>query len=105
MLVSAVTKMIDIRSNGIPALAISLVVNKPVEWTIALGGVPTGIIKPQLVAIAIGAINNIGFNPIEDASEAAIGSNSAAVAVLLIISLGKIANITKTNNMTKQFAP
>ena len=46
MLVSAVTKKIDIRSNGIPALAISLVVNEPVEWTIAFGGVPTGIIKP-----------------------------------------------------------
>jgi hypothetical protein len=38
--------MIAIKSNGNPALAISLVVTNPDEYTIALGGVPTGMMKP-----------------------------------------------------------
>ena len=46
MLVNAVTNMIEIKSSGSPALAISLVVTSPDEYTIALGGVPTGMIKP-----------------------------------------------------------
>ena len=46
ILVNTVTNMMAIKSKGIPALAIAFVVTNPDEYTIALGGVPTGIMKP-----------------------------------------------------------
>ncbi len=94
--VNAVTNTIPIISSGRPARAIFGIVTYPLAKTIALGGVPTGITKPKLVAIVSGIISKSGSIPIDVAKDAEIGISKAALAVLLTISLVKIATATIT---------
>lgn len=94
ILVKKVTITILIISRGSPTLAILETLRCPVANTIAFGGVPTGIIKPKLVAIVYGIISMRGFIPMDGASDAEIGISKAAVAVLHSISLDMIATVT-----------
>lgn len=94
--VNIVTNTIPMISRGRPARAIFGTVTYPLAKTIALGGVPTGITNPKLVAIVSGIMSNSGSIPIAVAKDAEIGINNAALAVLLIISLANIATATIT---------
>jgi hypothetical protein len=94
--VNMVTNTIPIISSGRPARAIFGMVTYPLAKTIALGGVPTGITNPKLVAIVRGIMSNRGSIPRETARDAEIGINNAALAVLLTISPTNIATATIT---------
>ena len=94
--VRAVTNTIPIISSGRPARAIFGIVTYPLAKTIALGGVPTGITNPKLVAMVSGIMSNNGSIPRETDKDAEIGINNAALAVLLTISLVNIATATIT---------
>ena len=93
-------KMIAATFNNRPARAICGTVTAPDPKTIAFGGVATGIMKAQLAARATGTISMNGVTAIAMAKDAASGRKTAAVAVLLVISVRK-TTIPATSNTMK----
>src|SRR5690554_1059111 len=77
-----------------PARIISPIFMSPLENTIALGGVATGIMKAQLAAIAAGMVSNNGDISWESASAPKSGRKAAVVAVLLVTSVRKMITAT-----------
>src|SRR5690606_24361611 len=84
-----VIRAIRTRLRKNPARTIWEMESRPVPYTMALGGVATGIMKAQLAAMATGTVRTSGWCPTPMAREAATGRNAAAVAVLLVISVRK----------------
>ena len=82
--------MIPIIFSTLPSLAMSAVVNLPVEKTIVLGAVATGSMKAQLALIAAGTIKRAGSISAPIAAAAKIGIISVVVAVLLVISVRNV---------------
>ena len=79
-----------IRFRTLPSLAISAVVNRPVEKTMVLGAVATGNMKAQLALMAAGTINRAGSISAAIAAAAKIGIIKVVVAVLLVISVRNV---------------
>ena len=67
----------------------------------ALGGVATGNIKAQDAPKPMMSESPNGLSPIFSATEMKIGTNSAALAVLLVNSVRKMIKLTTTTQMTK----
>ncbi len=80
--------------NTKPAFSISVNRTYPLPNTIALGGVPTGIMDAALAAMAIGKPSRIGSICSASANAANTGAITITCAVLLISSLRKIEMIT-----------
>ncbi len=72
----------------------------PLEKTMALGGVPMGIMEAQLAARVMGMPNIKGLTPIASAMPVTTGANTITWATLLITSLIKIDS-TATATMSK----
>src|SRR5678809_1031542 len=72
-----------------PAFIISLIFIWPLANTIALGGVPIGIMLAQLAANVIAMPSTNGFMPTESARLQTTGEKTITCAILLITSLIK----------------
>mmetsp|Transcript_47919 Transcript_47919/g.143111 ORF Transcript_47919/g.143111 Transcript_47919/m.143111 type:complete len:304 (-) Transcript_47919:398-1309(-) len=81
-----------------PVLAMSVILSRFVEKTIALGGVATGSMKAQLAASVAGTMSVTGWAPTDRASSPMMGSRTFAVAVLLVTSVRKVT--TRTTKRT-----
>ena len=91
---------IQVKSINLPTRIISDCLTKPVEYTIAFGGVPTGIIKAQdaprpiIIAKPSGGI----FNAC--AIEIKIGTSKAALAVFEVNSVKQTIKAATINAIT-----
>lgn len=73
-----------------PVFAILGIVKYPLAKTIALGGVPTGIIKENEAASVAGIISKYGCTPSTGAAAANTGRSMVICAVFDIISEKKV---------------
>jgi len=97
---SNVTKITPTIFKKNPALAILIIGTRPELKTMALGGVPAGIIKAQEAEIVAGIINNSGWICPATAIAAKTGSNNWVMAVLLVNSVRKVIKKAMTATIT-----
>ena len=82
-----------------PTRTMSCMLTRRVPKTMALGGVPTGSMKPSEELMAAGIMKRIGLKPMALALAAKMGRTTWAVAVLEVSSVRKVTTVQTPKTM------